>query len=98
MPSSSATVVNIMGIEYPIKGDYETAYIQKIALDLDSRIREISSQLLSKSIEKAAVMAALNLEDELFSAEKEKNSIVEEFEIKVKALIEKINHSLAEIN
>jgi cell division protein ZapA len=96
MPSPKATVVNIMGIDYPIKGDYEPAYIQKIAADLDARMRDVSSQLLSKSLEKTAVITALNLDDELFTLEGEKDSLILEIEKKVKAIIEKIDRSIIE--
>lgn len=96
MTTANAVIVNIMGVDYPIKGDYDPEYIQKIASDLDARLKDVSSQLLSKSLEKAAVMAALNLEDELFTLEKERELLVSEIESKVNRIIEKIDRSLQE--
>lgn len=95
MPSNDTIVVNIMGVNYPVKGDFDRDYILKISDDLDSRMRELSEQLLSKSAEKTAVLTALNLEDELFSLEEEQNQFRGSVEKRVQSIIRKVDRALS---
>jgi len=95
MSSNETIVVNIMGVNYPIKGNFDRDYILKISEDLDNRMRELSDQLLSKSAEKTAVLTALNLEDELFSLEEEKSRFKESIEKRVKSIVSKLDKAIA---
>lgn len=60
--------INIYGTEYPIKGDAETNsdYIKQVADYVDRKMREIDESTQSKSSLKVAILAALNITDELF--------------------------------
>ena len=60
--------INIYGAEYPIKRDAETdaEYILKVAEYVDEKMREIEQNVQSKSSLKVAILAALNITDELF--------------------------------
>ncbi|MBC8278202.1 MAG: cell division protein ZapA [FCB group bacterium] len=98
MPSNETIVVNIMGVNYPIKGNFDRDYILKISEDLDNRMRELSDQLVSKSAEKTAVLTALNLEDELYSLEDEKSRFKESIEKRVKSIISKVDKAIAGIS
>jgi len=57
--------VEIYGSEYRIRGDADPDYIQEIAHYVDSKMREIahSSGIMSQS--RIAILAALNIADEL---------------------------------
>ena len=60
--------INIYGSEYPIKGDADTdtEYIMKVADYVDRKMREIDQTTQAKSSLKVAILAALNITDELF--------------------------------
>ncbi len=62
---SSTEKVEIFGQEYKIKGAGDPEYIHKIAGYVDSKMREIahSSGIMSQS--RIAILAALNIADEL---------------------------------
>jgi len=60
--------INIYGTEYPIRSGAETNadYILKVAEYLDGKMREVDENIQSKSALKVAILAALNITDELF--------------------------------
>jgi len=75
--------VKIFGSEYPIKGDSNVDYIQKIATFVNDKMVEIDKTLSLKSSLKVAILAALNIADELFQEREENNKLRENFESKV---------------
>ncbi len=60
--------INIYGTEYPIKSDPNTdaEYIARVAEYVDGKMREIDQNAQSRSALKVAILAALNITDELF--------------------------------
>ncbi|HEX9654158.1 MAG TPA: cell division protein ZapA [bacterium] len=85
---TSILKINIYGTEYPIKSDAETdtEYIRRVADYVDKKMREIDQTTQSKSSLKVAILAALNITDELFQERGMKNSLVAEMEGKIKSL------------
>lgn len=79
--------VNIYGTEYPIRGQADIDYILKVADYLDQKMREIDQQLSQKSALKVAILAALNITDELFRNRLEKVELVEKYERKIQELL-----------
>lgn len=57
--------VEIFGERYLLRGDMPPEYIRRIAEDVDRRVRDIISRHSRIPITKAAVLAAVNLADEL---------------------------------
>ncbi len=80
--------VNIYGTEYPIRGDADVDYILKVAEYVDQRMREIDQQLVSKSPLKVAILAALNITDELFRERLDKSELIEKYERKIQELLD----------
>lgn len=74
MAGKSTEIVEIFGQDYKIKGVGDPDYINKIAGYVDKKMREIahSSGIMSQS--RIAILAALNITDELYQ-EKEKNKL-----------------------
>jgi len=68
--------VTIFGSEYPIRGDADPAYIEEIAQYVDAKMREVSKQLSYPSITKVAILAAMNITDELLRERVELDRIV----------------------
>ncbi len=57
--------IKIFGKEYDIKGDTSSEYIKEVASSVNSRMEEISKLAPGKSSFDIAVLAALNIADEL---------------------------------
>jgi len=62
----AATTITIFGQEYTIRGGDDPKYVQEIARYLDSRMREVSRNASQVSTVRVAILAALNITDELF--------------------------------
>ncbi len=67
--------VQILGQTYSIRGDAEEEYMKAIASYVDEKMRDIYR--LSPNINplKAAIMASVNITDELFRLKKEQEAI-----------------------
>jgi cell division protein ZapA len=63
--SSVATEIEIFGAVYPVRGDKDPEYLQELAALVDGKMRDISRQVQTVDTGKIAVLAALNLADEL---------------------------------
>jgi cell division protein ZapA len=57
--------VEILGERYLLKGDRSPEYIRRLAAEVDHRVRDIINRHSRIPITKAAVLAAVNLADEL---------------------------------
>lgn len=86
--------VNIYGTEYPIRGAADVEYTQKVANFIDSKMRQIDQRVSAKSPLKVAILASLNIADELFRERLEKEELIEKYESKIKNLVERLEESL----
>jgi len=78
--------IKIYGTEYPIRGDSDAEYIEEIAQYVDQKMREIDRKTHSGSSLKVAILAALNIVDELFRCRSENQLLEEEFSAKMEHL------------
>ncbi len=90
-PSGNITKVTIYGTEYPIKGESDAEYIKKVAEYVDQKMYEVDRNTSAKSSLKVAILAALNIADELFREKAEKDQIVQQLEEKIKKLSNLLN-------
>ncbi len=87
--------VRIFGQEYGVKGDADADYIKKVAEYVDAKMRDVEETLTQGSSPlKIAVLAALNLTDELFMAWEERDKLKNDIEAKARALTERMNKAL----
>jgi cell division protein ZapA len=63
---SKTTTVEIFGAAYHLRSDKEGGYLQELAEAVDGRMREAASLSGSQDSGRVAILAALNLADELF--------------------------------
>ncbi len=68
--------VKIYGEEYVIKGHAQSEYIEGIAVYVDKKMRLIGQKNPHLSVSKVAVLAALNIADELNKLQEDYNSLV----------------------
>ncbi len=89
--------VNIFGQEYTVKSKADRAYVIQVANYVNNKMEEVDNALHSvQSPLKVAILAAMNITDELFSCQQEKNEIVSSVEEKAEFLIEIIDDNLKE--
>ncbi len=80
--------VNIYGEDYPIRGDADSDYIIQVASYLDAKMREVAQRNGNKSPSKVAILAALNITDELFRARNASSTEVKNIEEKTQTILE----------
>lgn len=84
--------VEIFGTEYPIKGDVDSDYIEKVARYVDKKMREVAEEHSLVSPSKVAILAAMYITDELFKERDEGRKLTAQIELRV----EKLNRRLEE--
>jgi cell division protein ZapA len=88
--------VQIMGHEYPVEANPgEELYVNRLAQFVQERMTELKEE--SKIIDsyKLAVMAAMNIADELFRLQETKGSSSKALESKTDALLQLLDQALA---
>ncbi len=88
--------VNILGEEYPLKADADRAYIIQVAKYVDTKMKEVMEKVSAKAPGKAAVLAALNIADELFKERAEKEKRLSDIEERAQSLIKLLDNELIE--
>ena len=66
------TKVQIFGQSYSIAGDLDPSYVQKLAAYVDEKMHAIADATTTVDTQKAAVLAALAIADELHSGLRER--------------------------
>ncbi len=61
-----SVTVTIYGQEYTLKGEAEPDYVEKVAQFVDRKMREVSESSTVVATTKIAILAAINIADELF--------------------------------
>ena len=64
--SKNLVQVQIFGHSYTIRGEADREYILEVANYVDRKMREITEKLPVASLSKVAILASLNIADELF--------------------------------
>lgn len=83
---SSVEVVKIFDEEYRIKTSSDKQYVKQIANYVDNKMSVIQSGLVSKSVKKVAILAALNIADEYFKQKIKYEEHIKELEDEIKHL------------
>ncbi len=87
-------MVQIFGSEYPISGTKDPVYVERLARYVDAKMKDIAkgSSLLSSG--KVAILAALNMADELFRLKARHEKLRELASEQVCAIAKKIDNHL----
>ena len=91
---SKSVIVNIFGEDYPIKGDTDNEYTKRIAGYLDKKMKEVADRLPTKTYSKVAVLAAMNITDELFKEKIDKENKLSRVEGKAQTLLKWLDDRL----
>jgi cell division protein ZapA len=88
--------VRIYGAEYSIRGHADANYIKAVSEYVDSKMHEVDSNVRVDSSLKVAILASLNIADELFNERAEKELIRKQLEDKIHQLSTMIDLQLRE--
>ncbi len=95
MESSKNKVrVNIYGEEYPIRSEGDVDYIHEVAEYLDCKMRDIAENVPNKSPGRVAILAALNITDELFRERKKGDTDFSSVEKRANDIISMLDEKL----
>ena len=94
MLEKNATTVEIFGREYKIRGVADEQYILKVAGYVDKKMREVSTGSSLPSHDRLAILAALNIADELFQERKQSSDVQNNIEQKAHKLIGILDQNL----
>lgn len=85
MTDKGRAVVEIFGEEYIMRGDASSEYMKMLASYIDKKMKYISSRQPLLPISKVAVLAALNVADELSKLQEDYDTLVKLMDQKKKA-------------
>ncbi len=89
------TEVHIFGAVYRVRGRDEDGYLQQVAELVDRKMREVSSHTRTADSAKIAILAALNLADELLQKKNSQPEERVEIQERVTALTGELTDALA---
>jgi cell division protein ZapA len=95
MESTKATTVEIMGREYRIRGADDEGYVREIARYVDAKLREVSQGTSSATSDRLAILAAINIADELFQLRRTTSEEASTIEKRTQSLITLLDESLS---
>ncbi len=92
--TTTATEVEIFGSVYNVRGEKDPEYLQELARLVDGRMRGIAQQVATVDSAKIAILAALNIADELFQCQRHQEGNRVEVEEKVTELTGELEKAL----
>ena len=93
---STLVPVVIMGQTYKVRAEEDVAYIEELARFVDTKMRTIADATGTSESLKIAILAALNIADELFKAEERERLSDEDIANRVDELVKTLEQSLKE--
>jgi cell division protein ZapA len=91
---SGTTEVRIFGAAYHVRGSDESGYLQQLADVVDGKMREVAGHVATADTARVAILAALNLADELSRARQQQEGERGEIKEKVAKLAEELSAAL----
>lgn len=73
---SNRVVVDIFGEQYPLKSDADVAYIQKLAVMVDTQMRHVAQASGSLSGMRIGILAALQIADRYLQLKKDYDELL----------------------
>ncbi|HHS50985.1 MAG TPA: cell division protein ZapA [candidate division Zixibacteria bacterium] len=86
--------VDIFGKEYSIRSNENSDLVVEVARFVDSKMREIDKGGHSSNPVQVAVLAAMNISADLFSAQRSKEEAFSDIDKRCKELIERISSAI----
>lgn len=90
-----ATTVEILGREYKIRGSADDAYVQEVAGYVDAKMREVSRGSVAAAPDRVAILAAMNIADELMQLRRAASEEMTSIEQRAQNLITMLDERLS---
>lgn len=90
---SETTTVNIFGQEYALRGGEDADHVREVAEHVDQRMREVARGSRQVSSLRVAILAAMNIADDLLR-ERNTNPSFVRLEERAKAMVSILEESL----
>ena len=98
MMKTKVVKVNILGQDYVVRSAAGQNYLEKVAAYVDEKMEEIKASGIDDSQQlRIAILAAMNITDELFTYKKDKQKFVDKVEAKTLAITEFIENRIHDI-
>lgn len=88
------TEVEIFGAVYHLRGGDDGGYLERLASLVDRTMREVADRVATVDTTKIAILAALNLADELSRCQMQQEGERDEIRERMTALAEELTHAL----
>ncbi len=92
--STTTLEVEIFGDTYHVRGDNDSEYLQELAALVDEKMRNVATHLKTLDRTKIAILAALNVADELVQCRKDQGGGNEALTEKITKLTGELNEAL----
>jgi len=93
--AARTTAVEILGREYRIRSDAGETYIQEVARYVDAKLREVGRGSTLPASERVAILAAMNIADELFQLRRASSEEFTAIESRAQSLIRLLDDNLS---
>ena len=99
MSTSNVVKVNILGQEYVISTSAEPAYIKEVAAYMNEKMDELIASGIDVNSQqlKIAVLAGMNITDELFAQKESQKKLIDTVEAKTIAITEFVENKINEL-
>ncbi len=91
---TKAIEVEVFGHRFSLQGEGDEAYFHELAEYVDAQMRTLAKQTRTSTPTKLALLAAINVADELFRHKRHKDSGQTEMERRAEILVETIDEHL----
>lgn len=92
----TAVQVQILGHQLSIRSDADEKYILEVAQYVDRKMREVTEKLPVASVSKVAMLASLNIADELFKERSQQKNAGSQANGRAAELIKRLDEVLDE--
>ncbi len=88
--------VEIFGQTYPVRAGAEAGYVEQLAQLVDARMKEVARSTSTVDSMRIAVLAALNIADELLRVRESRSDASHELEDRARLLAQELDGALRE--
>ena len=95
--SEDTIVVEIFGKSCRLRSAADEKYVKKIARFVDKRMREVNEAITPRADTEVAILAALNITDELFESRSETSDSATDLQNRAHTLLMRLEEKLPEL-
>lgn len=95
MSTHKPVSVEIYGETYNVRGEGDPDYLTRLAKLVDTRMHDIAAQVSTADVKKIAILAALNLADELSRRAEEREATMERWMNRTEKMVKQLEKELA---